>query len=153
MTRKARSTQSSSAAAKLISKINKFTRNAINSSPVVVEANGKETRQLSLTSYDAADENYALTPKQKQQIQRNEYLESLTKEQLKSEAKRRGQKTAGTKTELVFLHTSILSVHFLVLVNYQLLLVLICFSLTKLVFLVFRYFSKFSFGKNLNQPF
>jgi hypothetical protein len=121
MTRKARSTQSSSAAAKLISKINKFTRNAINSTSLVVEANGKETRQLSLTSYDAADENFALTPKQRQQVQRNEYLESLTKEQLKIEAKRRGQKTAGTKSELVFSHIPSYSVHY-----YQLLLSSLC---------------------------
>jgi hypothetical protein len=48
------------------------------------------------------DEVIVLTAKQKQQLQRNEYLEQLTKEQLKIEAKRRGQKTSGTKTELVF---------------------------------------------------
>lgn len=99
MTRKARSTQASSAA-ELISKINKFTRNAINGHSLV-EVNENGTRHVSLTSYDESDENYILTPKQKQQIQRNEYLESLTKEQLKIEAKRRGQKTAGRKTELV----------------------------------------------------
>lgn len=123
MTRKVRSTQSSSAAAKLISKINKFTLNAINSASLV-EANGKIPRQLSLTSYDAADDTFALTPKQKQQVQRNEYLESLTKEQLKIEAKRRGQKTAGTKTELVFrIPSSIISVHF----SFQLLLELAFF--------------------------
>lgn len=50
------------------------------------------------------DEFEVLTAKQKQQLQRNEYLDSLSKEQLKIEAKRRGQKTSGTKSELVFDH-------------------------------------------------
>lgn len=97
MTRK-RSTQSgsSSATAKLINKINKFGKNAINNS--FVESNEQKTRMI---SYDE-DDTFVLTTKQKQQLQRNEYLESLTKEQLKIEAKRRGQKTLGTKSELVF---------------------------------------------------
>lgn len=50
------------------------------------------------------DEFEVLTAKQKQQLHRNEYLDSLSKEQLKIEAKRRGQKTSGTKSELVFDH-------------------------------------------------
>ena len=54
-----------------------------------------------MISYDDEEDTYVLTTKQKQQLQRNEYLESLTKEQLKIEAKRRGQKTLGTKSELV----------------------------------------------------
>lgn len=117
MTRKARSTQSSSTAAvKLISNINKFTQNAINNTSQV-ETNRNETRQHNLMSlFDASDESFELTPKQKQQLQRNEYLESLTKEQLKIEAKRRSQKTVGTKSELVFPHTfQLFQFHFLVI--------------------------------------
>lgn len=97
MTRK-RSTQSGSntATAKLISKINKFGKNAINN--YVVDSNEQRPRTISSDE----DETFVLTAKQKQHLQRNEYLESLTKEQLKIEAKRRGQKTLGTKSELVF---------------------------------------------------
>jgi len=97
MTRK-RSTQSgsSSATAKLINKINKFGKNAINNT--LMDANEQRTHHT--LSYDE-DDTFELTTKQKQQVQRNEYLESLTKEQLKIEAKRRGQKTLGTKSELV----------------------------------------------------
>lgn len=98
---KKRSTQSgsNSATAKLISKINKFGQNVINNNNSAVEANEQDPRQASY--YDDDDEVFVLTAKQKLQLQRNEYLESLTKEQLKIEAKRRGHKTAGTKTELV----------------------------------------------------
>lgn len=97
---KKRSSQSgsNSATAKLISKINKFGQNAINN--IAFDPPNESTpRHLSYDDDD--DEVFLLTAKQKQQLQRNEYLESLTKEQLKIEAKRRGQKTAGTKTELV----------------------------------------------------
>lgn len=102
MTRKRTSQSgSNSATAKLISKINKFTQNSINND-FSAEANEKDTRRIKFDYVDGADEGFTLTPKQKLQLQRNEYLESLTKEQLKIEAKRRGQKTAGTKTELVY---------------------------------------------------
>lgn len=99
---KKRSSQSgsNSATAKLISRINKFGHNVINNS--FDQANDGSPRSARHLSYDDDDDEvFVLTAKQKQQIQRNEYLESLTKEQLKIEAKRRGQKTAGTKTELV----------------------------------------------------
>lgn len=99
---KKRSSQSgsNSATAKLISRINKFGHNVINNS--FDQANDGSPRSARHLSYDDDDDEvFVLTTKQKQQIQRNEYLESLTKEQLKIEAKRRGQKTAGTKTELV----------------------------------------------------
>lgn len=39
--------------------------------------------------------------KQQQQLDRNNYLSSLTKDQLKVECRKRGQKTTGNKTELV----------------------------------------------------
>jgi hypothetical protein len=98
---KKRSTQSgsNSVTAKLISKINKFGQNTINNSSFD-QANDQNPSKFGY-EYDDDDEVFVLTAKQKQQIQRNEFLESLTKEQLKIEAKRRGQKTAGTKTELV----------------------------------------------------
>lgn len=41
------------------------------------------------------------TAKQQQQLDRNAFLLTLTKEQLKVECRKRGQKTNGTKTELV----------------------------------------------------
>jgi hypothetical protein len=103
---KKRSSQagSNSATAKLISRINKFGQNVINNSSSFGSFD-QVTNELSPRQanhyYDDDDEVFVLTAKQKQQLQRNEYLESLTKEQLKIEAKRRGQKTAGTKTELV----------------------------------------------------
>lgn len=100
---KKRSSQSgsNSATARLISKINRFGQTAINN--IAVEhANEQSSRRSNHLSYnDEDDEVFVMTAKRKQQLQRNEFLESLTKEQLKSEAKRRGLKTAGTKTELV----------------------------------------------------
>lgn len=98
---KKRSSQSgsNSATAKLISRINKFGQNSINNSD---SEQANESYQRNHFGYDDDDDEvFVLSAKQKQQLQRNEYLESLTKEQLKIEAKRRGQKTAGTKTELV----------------------------------------------------
>lgn len=100
---KKRSSQSgpNSATAKLISRINKFGQNVINNSEFD-QANESSPRNSNHLSYDDDDDEvFLLTAKQKQQLQRNEFLESLTKEQLKTEAKRRGQKTVGTKTELV----------------------------------------------------
>lgn len=41
------------------------------------------------------------TAKQQQQLDRNAFLLTLTKDQLKVECRKRGQKTNGTKTELV----------------------------------------------------
>lgn len=41
--------------------------------------------------------------KEQQQLDRNNYLSSLTKDQLKVECRKRGQKTTGNKTELVLI--------------------------------------------------
>jgi hypothetical protein len=102
---KKRSSQSgpNSATAKLISRINKFGQNVINNSfDQAYELIPRNSNHLSFDDDDDdEDEVFVLTLKQKQQLARNEYLESLTKEQLKIEAKRKGQKTSGTKTELV----------------------------------------------------
>lgn len=48
------------------------------------------------------------TPKQQQQLDRNAFLLTLTKDQLKLECRKRGQKTTGTKTELVHHHIKFL---------------------------------------------
>lgn len=98
MTRKRTSQAgSNSTTAKLITKINKFNLNTINN--FIGDSNEQKTRTKNYNIDE--DDEFILTEKQKQQLQRNEFLESLTKEQLKSEAKRRGQKTSGTKSELV----------------------------------------------------
>lgn len=44
-----------------------------------------------------------LTAKQQQQLERNNYLTSLTKDQLKVECRKRGQKINGNKTDLVYI--------------------------------------------------
>lgn len=43
----------------------------------------------------------ALTLKEQQQLDRNAYLSTLTKDQLRVECRKRGQKNTGTKAELV----------------------------------------------------
>lgn len=45
-----------------------------------------------------------LTVKQQQQLERNNYLTSLTKDQLKVECRKRGQKINGNKTDLVYIY-------------------------------------------------
>lgn len=49
-----------------------------------------------------ANTTSTFTAKQQQQLDRNAFLLTLTKDQLKVECRKRGQKTTGTKTELVF---------------------------------------------------
>lgn len=44
-----------------------------------------------------------LTAKQHHQLQRNAYLSTLNKDQLKLECRKRGQKTSGTKLDLVYI--------------------------------------------------
>lgn len=52
-------------------------------------------------SATALKQNGSGLSKQQQQLDRNNYLSSLTKDQLKVECRKRGQKTTGNKTELV----------------------------------------------------
>lgn len=54
-------------------------------------------------SATALKQNGSALSKQQQQLDRNNYLSSLTKDQLKVECRKRGQKTTGNKTELVLL--------------------------------------------------
>lgn len=49
------------------------------------------------------------TLKQQQQLDRNAYLLTLTKDQLKVECRKRGQKSTGTKAELVFMPFNVFS--------------------------------------------
>lgn len=51
----------------------------------------------------AATVSSTFTLKQQQQLDRNAYLLTLTKDQLKVECRKRGQKSTGTKAELVFM--------------------------------------------------
>lgn len=60
-------------------------------------ANGSTTTSSSSSSLNASP----LTVKQKQQLERNAFLSSLTKDQLKVECRKRGQRIAGNKTDLV----------------------------------------------------
>lgn len=46
----------------------------------------------------------SLTAKQQQQLERNNYLTSLTKDQLRVECRKRGQKINGNKTDLVYIY-------------------------------------------------
>lgn len=61
-------------------------------SPTTVTTNGGTSGTLTFTA------------KQQQQLDRNAFLLTLTKDQLKAECRKRGQKTTGTKTELVAKH-------------------------------------------------
>lgn len=51
-----------------------------------------------------------LTAKQQHQLQRNAYLSTLNKDQLKLECRKRGQKTSGTKLDLVYMTNDIFSI-------------------------------------------
>lgn len=54
-----------------------------------------------------------LTLKEQQQLDRNAYLSALTKEQLKVECRKRGQKNTGNKAELVQTNTNFCANSFL----------------------------------------
>lgn len=68
------------------------------------QVNNNSSVQSSQTVTANGGTGAALTPftaKQQQQLDRNAFLLTLTKDQLKAECRKRGQKTTGTKTELV----------------------------------------------------
>lgn len=79
-------------------------------------------QQCSTDGGECANDNNdsaPLTLKQQQQLERNQFLVALTKDQLRVECRKRGQKTNGNKTELVFRiqytqHTILLLVVFFV---------------------------------------
>lgn len=64
----------------------------LNPTVATVTAIGANTNGSTLSTF---------TAKQQQQLDRNAFLLTLTKDQLKVECRKRGQKTTGTKTELV----------------------------------------------------
>lgn len=70
--------------------------------------NGNHQVKAFTSNGDAIDVNASsllpstFTLKQQHQLERNAYLLTLTKDQLKAECRKRGQKSNGTKTELVY---------------------------------------------------
>lgn len=74
----------------------------IKPNPTVLAANNLKSAVALGTVIGANVSNgSALTLKEQQQLDRNAYLSTLTKEQLKIECRKRGQKNTGTKAELV----------------------------------------------------
>lgn len=70
--------------------------------PTVLAANNlKSAVALGTVIGQNGHNGSALTLKEQQQLDRNAYLSTLTKDQLKIECRKRGQKNTGTKAELV----------------------------------------------------
>lgn len=67
------------------------------------EANGVTSGTSSSSDLVSSVDQQSLTQKQQQQLDKNEWLIGQTKEQLRRECRKRGQKNSGNKTELVFL--------------------------------------------------
>lgn len=87
--------------------INSNTNNSINAAAVNGDSGGGGGGGNSSTSTSTNSSNNIVggtifTAKQQQQLDRNAFLLTLTKDQLKVECRKRGQKTNGTKTELVY---------------------------------------------------
>lgn len=76
--------------------------------PTVLAANNlKSAVALGAVIAQNGIDGSALTLKEQQQLDRNAYLSTLTKDQLRVECRKRGQKNTGTKAELVRRHSSI----------------------------------------------
>lgn len=76
--------------------------------PTIINHHVNSVEQLNSTSVSVNGGSNGgslttFTAKQQQQLDRNAFLLTLTKDQLKVECRKRGQKTTGTKTELVAL--------------------------------------------------
>lgn len=72
--------------------------------PIVVNHQVNHSNSTIITNGNSGTNvTSTFTAKQQQQLDRNAFLLTLTKEQLKVECRKRGQKTTGTKTELVLL--------------------------------------------------
>lgn len=70
--------------------------------PTVLAANNlKSAVALGSVIAQNGSNGSALTVKEQQQLDRNAYLSTLTKDQLRVECRKRGQKNTGTKAELV----------------------------------------------------
>lgn len=83
--------------------VNSNTGNSINGTTAAATVNGDGGSGSSSTNSNSNTNigGSQFTAKQQQQLDRNAFLLTLTKEQLKIECRKRGQKTNGTKTELV----------------------------------------------------
>lgn len=68
--------------------------------PAALTANNLKTA-VALATVMPNGNGTPLTLKEQQQLDRNAYLSTLTKDQLKVECRKRGQKNTGTKAELV----------------------------------------------------
>lgn len=68
-----------------------------------LHTNGSIVNNKSTTNGHNYDTGIVLTAKQQHQLQRNAYLSTLNKDQLKLECRKRGQKTSGTKLDLVYM--------------------------------------------------
>lgn len=69
-----------------------------------LHTNGSIVNNTSTTNgHNNNDTGIVLTAKQQHQLQRNAYLSTLNKDQLKLECRKRGQKTSGTKLDLVYM--------------------------------------------------
>lgn len=74
----------------------------IKPNPTALTANANNTKTaIALASVVPNGNGTPLTLKEQQQLDRNAYLSTLTKDQLKVECRKRGQKNTGTKAELV----------------------------------------------------
>lgn len=74
------------------------------SAAILANSAAKYNHQSSDTSVANGSVATPLTAKQLQQLERNNYLMSLTKDQLKVECRKRGQKINGNKTDLVYIY-------------------------------------------------
>lgn len=75
--------------------------NNIEDHPIKSTATYLNSTTPTITSNGGKVSAITFTVKQQQQLDRNAFLLTLTKDQLKIECRKRGQKTTGTKTELV----------------------------------------------------
>lgn len=78
--------------------------NNIEDHPIKSTSTYLNSTTSNITSNSAKVSAITFTVKQQQQLDRNAFLLTLTKDQLKIECRKRGQKTTGTKTELVARH-------------------------------------------------
>lgn len=88
-------------------------------------------------------DEHALTVKERQQLERNTYLLGLSKDQLKAECKRRGQKTTGTKTELVQLTNKKKSIFFFIQKKTYSILLLFYFKTFLVLLIIILFFCQY----------
>jgi len=95
---------SNSTAAKLISRANSsktLNHSLCNNSEYPSNGHAASSNYDHVNNHTIENYGDGLTAKQQQQLERNAFLDTQTKDQLKQECRRRGQKTTGNKIELV----------------------------------------------------